>query len=139
MLLLGGKSAEEVGAPAGDPHAKKEAKKGGEKGGGEKAGEMGPVFMVKDMVINLVSEGGSRFCKIGVGLELNNEKMEPEMTKREALVKDILITVISKKTPEELMTPKGQAAVKQEVMDAVNDTLKDGRVTNVYFTMFLIQ
>jgi flagellar FliL protein len=144
FLLMGGKHEEDPAAaaadghaPAADAHGAKDTKKAA--AGGAHPGTIGPVFMVKDMVINLVSEGGSRFCKVGIGLELDNPKMEPEMTKREALIKDVMITVISKKTPEELMTPKGQDSIKQEIMDAINDTLKDGRITKVYFTMFLIQ
>ncbi|MEY4504126.1 MAG: flagellar biosynthesis protein FliL [Pseudomonadota bacterium] len=141
LLLKGGHeedpAAADGHAPAADAHGAKDTKKAASSGA--HAGEMGPVFMVKDMVINLVSEGGSRFCKVGIGLELDNPKMEHEMTKREALIKDVMITVISKKTPEELMTPKGQDSIKQEIMDAINDTLKDGRITKVYFTMFLIQ
>lgn len=140
LLLKGGHEEDPAAAEAGgDGHGApaKDAKKSS--GGGHGAGTIGPVFMVKDMIINLVSEGGTRFCKVALGLELDNPKMEPEMTKREALIKDVMISVISKKTPEELMTPKGQDGVKQEIMDKINDTLKDGRITNVYFTTFLIQ
>ncbi len=139
LLLKGGHEEDPAAAAGGDAHGApaKDAKKSG--GGGHAAGTIGPVFMVKDMIINLVSEGGTRFCKVALGLEIDNPKMEPEMTKREALIKDVMISVISKKTPEELMTPKGQDAVKQEIMDKINDTLKDGRITNVYFTTFLIQ
>jgi len=34
---------------------------------------------------------------------------------------------------------KGKETVKNEIMEKINERLKDGRVKNVYFTNFIVQ
>ncbi len=116
--------------------AEKDKKKGGRHGDDL---TMGPVFAVDNLVVNLMSEGGSRYAKFAVALELDAQELAPEMLAKKALVTDIVITVVSSKTAEELMNIKGKEAVKNEIMEKVNERLKDGRVKNVYFTNFVVQ
>ena len=61
------------------------------------------------------------------------------MLAKKALATDIVIAVISARTSEELMTMKGKETVKNEIMEKINERLKDGRVKNVYFTNFIVQ
>lgn len=114
----------------------KDKKKGGTHGDDL---TIGPVFAVDNLIVNLMSEGGSRYAKFSVALELDAQELAPEMLAKKALVTDILITVVSSKTAEELMNIKGKEAVKNEIMEKVNERLKDGRVKNVYFTNFVVQ
>ena len=74
-----------------------------------------------------------------LGLELDAQELAPEMLAKKALATDIVIAVISARTSEELMTMKGKETVKNEIMEKINERLKDGRVKNVYFTNFIVQ
>ena len=134
LLLKGGE--EGADATGGKSHgAEKPAKK---KSHGDDL-TMGPVFAIDNLVINLMSEGGTKYAKISLGLELDAQELAPEMLAKKALATDIVIAVISARTSEELMTMKGKETVKNEIMEKINERLKDGRVKNVYFTNFIVQ
>ena len=134
LLLKGGE--EGADAAGGKAHgAEKPAKK---KSHGDDL-TMGPVFAIDNLVINLMSEGGTKYAKISLGLELDAQELAPEMLAKKALATDIVIAVISARTSEELMTMKGKETVKNEIMEKINERLKDGRVKNVYFTNFIVQ
>lgn len=132
LMLKGGE--EEGGEKA---HATKAADK--KKGGHGDDLVAGPMFPVDNIIVNLVSEGGARYAKFSVALELDAQELSPEMLAKKAIVTDIIISVVSSKTAEELMNVKGKEGVKNEIMEKVNERLKDGRVKNVYFTNFVVQ
>ena len=134
LMLKGG--GEEGAAPAG--HGAKAAdKKKGAHGGDDLT--VGPMFAVDNLIVNLMSEGGAKYAKLSIALELDAQELAPEMMLKKAVVTDIVISVISSKTSEELMNIKGKEGVKNEIMEKVNEKLKDGRVKNVYFTNFVVQ
>ncbi len=139
LMLKGGE--EEAGADAhgGDAHAAKPADKKKAAAHGADDLTVGPMFAVDGLIINLMSEGGARYAKLSVALELDVQELAPEMLAKKAMVTDIIITVMSSKTAEELMNLKGKEGVKTEIMEKVNERLKDGRVKNVYFTNFVVQ
>jgi flagellar FliL protein len=100
---------------------------------------VGPMFAVDNLIVNLMSEGGAKYAKFSIALELDAQELAPEMMLKKAVVTDIIISVVSSKTSEELMNIKGKEGVKNEIMEKVNEKLKDGRVKNVYFTNFVVQ
>lgn len=100
---------------------------------------VGPMVELGSMVVNLMSESGNKFAKISVALELDSQELAPEMMAKKAVASDIVLSVISSKTAEELMNLKGKEAAKNEIMEKVNERLKDGRVKNVYITNFVVQ
>jgi len=139
LVFLMSKGGDEAAAEGGDKSHAKAAdthKKGGH--GGDDL-TVGPMFAVDGLLVNLMSEGGARYAKFAVALELDAQELAPEMLAKKALVTDIIISVVSSKTAEELMNIKGKEGVKTEIMEKVNGKLKDGRVKNVYFTNFVVQ
>ncbi len=139
LMLKGGEEGADA-AHGGDAHAAKPAdKKKKDNGHGGDDLTVGPMFAVDGLIINLMSEGGARYAKLSVALELDAQELAPEMLAKKAMVTDKIITVVSSKTAEELMNLKGKEGVKNEIMEKVNEKLKDGRVKNVYFTNFVVQ
>lgn len=135
LMLKGGGEEGEGGDKA---HGAKDTKKKGGHGGGDSL-VVGPMFAIDNLIVNLMSEGSARYAKFSIALELDAQELAPEMMTKKPLATDIIITAISSKTAEELMTLKGKEAVKNEIMEKVNERLKDGRVKNVYFTNFVVQ
>jgi flagellar protein FliL len=141
MMMMSKGGAEEENATAGDAHAGKEGKAGKKeekKKHGEEA-KAGPMFSVENLVVNLVTETGSRYAKISVALEGNAPEALPELTERKAIIQDIIISVLSQKTAEELISFKGKENAKGEILDKVNAKIGDGKVVNVYYTAFIVQ
>lgn len=132
-------------AAAGDGHgdakggANADNKKAKKKDGHGEDNKAGPMLMVDNIVVNLVSETGTRYTKISVAVELDAPEVMLEATAKKPIIQDIIIGVISQKTADELVTYKGKEGCKTDILDKVNAILHDGTAKNVYFTNFIVQ
>jgi flagellar protein FliL len=61
--------------------------------------------------------------------------------KREPMIKDAIIRVLSSKKVEELLTSDGKEKLKEELVEAINEAigLEESPIVNIYFTEFIIQ
>lgn len=100
---------------------------------------VGPMYPMPQFIVNLLSEGGSRFLKVTMDMELNNELLAAELEKKKPLIRDIIIRTLSSKTFEEVSTIKGKDRLKDEIAKKINEVLTDGRVKNIFFTDFVVQ
>ncbi|RMG40301.1 MAG: flagellar basal body protein FliL [Candidatus Dadabacteria bacterium] len=60
---------------------------------------------------------------------------------KEPQIRDAVIRVLSSKTAEEVLTQEGKEALKEELIEAINEAtgLDEGPVVNIYFAEFIIQ
>lgn len=63
------------------------------------------------------------------------------ITAKEAFIRDAIITVLSSKTPAEVLSVEGKETIKEELIEAINGAigLEEGPIVNVYFNEFLVQ
>lgn len=148
VSMLGGKKAakggEEHGAPAAEgEQAGGEAPAGGEHGGGEGeaggAGNMGVLVSLDPFIVNLSSDAGKRYLKITMQLELARPGMAGEVTNKMPQIKDAVITVLSSKAADDLLTIEGKFRLKEQVLTRINNLLTSGVVKNIFFVEFVIQ
>jgi flagellar FliL protein len=108
-------------------------------------------------IINLADTTGRRYIRLTVVLEFApepsataepkstegevdpNEALKTEIANRMPLMDDVVITLLSTKTYEELYTADGKEALRKEILDAINTKLPEFRVIAVYFTEFVVQ
>ncbi len=100
---------------------------------------IGPMYPMKQFVVNLLSESGGRFLKVALDIELSDESLAAEIDKKKPAVRDIIIRTLSSKTFEEVSTMKGKERLKDEMVQKINQILADGQVMNVFFTDFVVQ
>ncbi|MBE3606955.1 flagellar basal body-associated protein FliL [Campylobacter sp. RM13119] len=100
---------------------------------------MGPIYPLDQFIVNLLSENGSRFLKTKIDMEQSAETLTPELDKKKALLRDIIIVTLSSKTYEEVSTSKGKDKLKDEIVGKLNEVLSDGYIKNIYFTDFVVQ
>ncbi|WP_024955189.1 flagellar basal body-associated protein FliL [Sulfurospirillum arcachonense] len=100
---------------------------------------IGPMYPMSQFVVNLLSESGSKYLKVALDIELDSEELAPEMDKKKALLRDIIIRALSSKTFEEVSTMKGKDRLKDEIVNKINDVLTDGQIKNIFFTDFIVQ
>ncbi|MBI5638243.1 MAG: flagellar basal body-associated FliL family protein [Nitrospinae bacterium] len=148
VSMLGGKKAAKGGAEQGAPAAEGEhgggggEAKGGEHGGGGESGgegKMGLFVSLDPFIVNLASDAGKRYLKVTMQLELARPEMTNEVNNRMPQIKDAIITVLSSKPAEELLTIEGKFRLKEQVLTRVNNLLTSGVVKNVFFVEFVIQ
>ena len=116
---------------------------------------LGIMYALDPKVVNLAEPGGLRYLKATITLELwpledfsNFEEEERTQAEEQFLetidarrpkIDDIVTSLLSSKTFNDIATIEGKEELKQELMTAINDSLGYQAVVNVYFTDFVIQ
>jgi flagellar FliL protein len=111
----------------------------------------GPTYTVKDRIVNLADPGGRRYLRFSAAIEFApsptvTASKDPDKTFQTVVkpyvpvIEDVVTTVLSEKTYEDVRTPEGKDHVKQEIEQRLQAQLGDAeRVTNVYFPDFVVQ
>jgi len=112
--------------------------------GGDEAdrGERVKLFEWKldEFIVNLADPDEPRYLKVTMVLEVEvkgtaGEAENPE----EARARDAIITVLTRKCFDDLISDHGKANLKSELKFALNDVLDQTEVANIYFTSFAMQ
>lgn len=101
--------------------------------------KVGPIKPIDTFIVNMADTERERYLKITLQLELSNAEADGEINKRMPQVKDLVLTFLPTKTAAELQSMEGKQQLREELMTKINDLLSTGRVTNIYFTDFVIQ
>lgn len=111
--------------------AKKEEPKG--------TANFGDTFMVPRMDLNLGNSIENRFIRIAIAIEYRGgENQGFELKRREAQIRDIVITSVTNKTRISLISDDGKENLRREILNKINE-VTDRPVQNVYFTEFFVE
>ncbi|OGQ93176.1 MAG: hypothetical protein A2284_05520 [Deltaproteobacteria bacterium RIFOXYA12_FULL_61_11] len=100
--------------------------------------EVGEMLKFDDFILNLNTPGDSRYLKIGIHFELT-EGLTAEVEKKKPVLQDILVSIISSKSYDEIKDARGKELLKEELVTALNRVLTTGRIRRIYFTEFVVQ
>lgn len=103
------------------------------------AEEVSAIFELETFIVNLSGGAGNNYLKIKISLELNKETLKEEIEKRLPQFRDAILTLLSSKTYEDVKTLEGKAQMRAEIITMLNQYLKTGKITNVYFGDFIVQ
>ncbi len=103
--------------------------------------------VVGPLIVNLADVGGDRYLKIKLVLlevpsAAKKEKKEGEkegISLQDAVIRDTIITVLSSKTSDDLLSVSGKEELKNELITAINQALHRNLVRKIYFLEFIIQ
>lgn len=134
--LLAGKSAAAAtpGMPSGR-HAK--PGDGAGKPGGEAAAPI--IFSMENLVLNPAGTSGTRFLMATVAVELSDAKHLDKLKEREAETRDILVSLLGRKTVDELSDATRRDAFRAEANAAIAPLLPKHAIRRVFFPQFVIQ
>lgn len=96
-------------------------------------------FSFDPFVVNLMDSGGTKYLKVSIQIELSDSKFMEKAKNRTPQLRDAIITLITNKTSEELITAEGKIILKDEIKQRSNQILGEGTVLNVYLTDFVMQ
>lgn len=127
-----GSNAAAAGAPQGAL--------GKEPSSGDKANDQfGDTVDIPKMELNLGNPLENRFLRFGLSLEYHGgEEQKKELTRRMPQIRDVVISIISRKTRIELLSADGKEGFRKQLKNTLNELLQEP-VTNVYFTEFLVE
>ena len=101
--------------------------------------DIGPIFSMDTFIVNLVDPHGKKYLKLRLELELSVEELRMEVDRRMPQFKDTILTLLSSKTYEDVSSLEGKLQLRAEMMSMLNQYLKSGSITSIYFTEFIVQ
>jgi flagellar protein FliL len=116
----------------------------GHKGAAEKTGQTAIKEEVKDtlalepFLVNLADKDESRFVKTTFQLGLA-EKMKEDSKSSVPAMRDSIITLLSSKTADQILTPQGKDKLREEIRTRVNAVSPKTKVLEVYIVDFVVQ
>ena len=120
-----------------NPPSEEESEEAGEEA--EQQIKIGPTFPLDTFIVNLADQGGNRFLRATMNLELENEDLIVEMEKRLPQIRDVILVLLPTRTYQDIRSAEGKTALRTEILAKLNGLLKREVITNVYFTEFVIQ
>jgi flagellar FliL protein len=106
---------------------------------------IGPIYKLDTLIVNLADQGGKRYLRITMELELKpaenievNEVIE-EVEKRLPQIRDSILMLLPTKQYADIATTSGKLALRDEIMAKLNAYLKKGQINTIYFTEFVVQ
>jgi flagellar FliL protein len=100
---------------------------------------IGPIFSLDSFIVNLSDQGGKRYLRITMGLELGDPKSAEVLTKRLPQVRDSILMILPARKVEELQTAEGKISLRTEIISELNALLGKEIVKKIYITEFVIQ
>ena len=103
-----------------------------------------PVFFaLEPMTVNLLSDDGQHYLRVGLTLKLANEKTQEGLQQHMPEIRSRILLALSNKHPEDLATLDGKHALAEELKALVEKPTDAGEppphVEQVLFTEFVVQ
>ena len=124
-------------AEGGPTVAGEESQAGGE--GSAAEGEGKQIYPLDPFIVNLSDPVGNRYLKVKVALQLDSALLQAEVEAKIPQIRDGFLLLLSSKSHSQINTTEGKLKLRSELLHRVNQALKKGRVTTLYFTEFVVQ
>jgi len=113
----------------------------GEGGHGEAVADAGDAdfFNFDNIVVNPAGTAGTRFLSCSVSFQMTEEKDHKAFEHAEVQIKDLLITILSSKTVDELSDIDSRNKMRLEILRAVNKLVAPASAKAVYLVDFVLQ
>jgi flagellar FliL protein len=106
----------------------------------KKKPEVKSTLSLDSFLVNLADKEEVRFVKaqFQLGMAESNEEMAKDPVIL-AATRDTIISLLSSKTSEQIMTPQGKDQLREEIRNRVNAILPKGKVSEVFIVDFVVQ
>jgi len=96
-------------------------------------------FSLEPFLVNLADKDSVRFVKTSFQLGLAEEPEEKNVEKVVPAIRNAIITLLSAKTAEQILTPQGKDKLREQVRTRVNAVSPGMEVVEVYIVDFVVQ
>ncbi len=97
------------------------------------------LVQLEPFIVNVHDEKVTRFAKLGVFIELSTPTLASIARTRNAAIRDAVITLVSSKTAQDILSPKGKQRLEKELLQRINFVLGNKAVKTIYFTEITVQ
>jgi len=129
----------QASAEAAHEEEKKEEGHGGEHGEKKNSNDARTIPL-EQFTVNLATPGGNaqKFVRVNIALELGTEEVEKEVQAKMPQVRNAIIDLFNSKRPNDLVSAEQREYLKEEIRNALNSFMTNGKVKGVYFTNFAV-
>lgn len=99
----------------------------------------GLIFSVDDMIVNPAQTNGKMLLLASLGLAVGNEDSKKQLEAKQVVVKDAIISVLSSKNVTQLSSAEYRDTLKTEILKNLAVQMPGSKVSNIYFSKFIIQ
>ena len=100
---------------------------------------LGEIYALQTFIVNLADEGGNRYLRITMDLELGIPELEDEIDKRLPQIRDSILMILPSKRFEDISSAAGKIALRDEILEKLNGYLSQGQINRIYFKEFVVQ
>ncbi len=97
---------------------------------------LGAIFPLDSLTVNL---SGGRFVRCQIQFEFAERDVPKRFYTRLVPLRDALITLLTKRTADDLLSEKGKDTLRSDIKDIANELLRKEDVRKVYLTQFVVQ
>ena len=103
----------------------------------EKVKKLGPTHSLSQFLVNL--SGSNSYVKLKISVEVDNQEVISEIQNRTPQIRDTIISILRTKEMKDINSNPSAKQLRQEIRTGINENLANGKVTNVFFTEFVVQ
>jgi flagellar FliL protein len=134
----GEKAAEGHGKPA-EGHGKAAAHGEEPSGGSDEHAGGGPLLALEAMVTNMADPDSDRYLKVSMQLRITSEAAKAEVEAHLVPVRNQILLYLSSLTIADTSGADNKREIQKRVKRLANEAMPTSRITQVYFTEFVIQ
>ncbi|QTL96968.1 flagellar basal body-associated protein FliL [Iocasia frigidifontis] len=99
---------------------------------------IGPTYSLGDFVVNLSGTRGYQYIRASIVVEVSTDNVITELEKRSPQVRDSIIGILRDQQVADIEEP-GARVIKNRLITKLNDILRTGDITQVWFTQLVVQ
>ena len=100
---------------------------------------IGTIYSFETFIVNLADEGGKRYLRVTMDLELIDGANTNEIKMRLPQLRDSILMILPSKRFEDIRTIEGKTILRNEIIDKLNSDFGREIVSNIFFTEFVVQ
>jgi flagellar FliL protein len=101
--------------------------------------KMGPLHPLDTFIVNLADEGGNRYLRVTMTLEVKDPSVIDSIQKGLPQIRNAVLMILPSKKYDDIYTLEGKDALRSELIAHFNSLLPPESITNIFFTEFVVQ
>lgn len=97
------------------------------------------IYPIEDIIVNPAGTDGKKLLLASLGFDVAPAEAMKEFEAKEILVKDIIISIMSKKTLSFLKQNSYKDTLRAEIISSLQEFLPEVTINRIYFSKYIIQ
>lgn len=96
------------------------------------------LFEIEDIIVNPANTKGEQLLLTSLAFDVPEEAIQKDLEKKQILVKDLVISILSSKTIHQLSDTSYKDSLRTEISNQVQSMFSDLTIKKVYFSKYII-